>query len=939
MSQSTSARRSQRSNRRLPARFLDAAVEVLQVVPLQREESSPRQESQGNENATTRKTNKSTSSQDSSPTERSNSNESKKRAPKVKCKTDVGRKLPRSKNVQSVRTRSEPMECSACGRAFSSLSSLRRHEQAGSCRWKLDEQGDQEEEVDIEAGEKVHVPKDDAKKRESMCTVCHKNFVDKYTLKVHQRIHTGERPFHCTLCEKKFTQRSALQFHLETHDGQKHECSICGYKFTQARSLKRHMLFHSGHKEMKKKMVNRNYRRIRVPVEVVGGEDYQFMGEKERAFIEVYECEYCKKLFKRVAELTVHIRVHTNERPFECKTCGKCFKQLCHLNGHRSTHHKYVCEECERQFTTAKDLQQHQALDGCANKHVGTADDGEELGPDMMIEQNIVAEMMEQEIEPDNPGESTFRTNDNSACRALENLAENLELEESHTDLDRIHDVATDVLTCDNSGETVDQKNDHSECQKRFRCKICNKKFRLLSYLKDHVKTHSQEKPYVCENCNKRFKTLKCLQNHAGRNSCTGIRPYTCEVCGKSFMYSRYLGTHRCHNTPDKVYQCTVCDRTYRRRDRLLEHLRIHTGERPYACQTCGKTFAKIANFRLHQRVHTGEKKYECKHCGKKFAHNSTLRYHVGTHGAEKAYPCNECQKVFPRLKSLLAHVQSVHNLQADQGKTSYLCSNCGKVYHHLKRLLRHFCAPNGVKQHKCDTCGKGFDRGKQLEIHMRVHTGEKPYECKKCGKRFTQSGGLNDHMLSHTREKKFQCDLCDVRFLRMKSLKKHKLIIHTGVEPHICGQCGATFKYYKAFKKHELLHGQQADPEQKTLTDILVDIEQAINDASPQVEQQDQAVVEVVDSMDQVVRIDHSDMVNGLVIHEDPAHPGQQIIISQTEDGHVLHLIQDPQQVEIDQSIQEIQVETEMEEAQADELLVAVVASVGHHEEVISAP
>ncbi|XP_034947448.1 hyphally regulated cell wall protein 1 [Chelonus insularis] len=53
------------------------------------------------------------------------------------------------------------------------------------------------------------------------CNICHKGFKDKYSVNVHIRTHTGEKPFACSLCGKSFRQKAHLAKHYQTHVTQK----------------------------------------------------------------------------------------------------------------------------------------------------------------------------------------------------------------------------------------------------------------------------------------------------------------------------------------------------------------------------------------------------------------------------------------------------------------------------------------------------------------------------------------------------------------------------------------------------------------------------------------------------------------------------------------------------------------------------------------------
>jgi len=173
--------------------------------------------------------------------------------------------------------------------------------------------------LDEHLDEQKSKPKKAASKK-VMCPYCGKGFGGQGAFKIHELIHTGEKPFACELCDRRFAQKGNLKKHMGTHTGKKpFACKLCPKAYSVKISLKRHMLCHANEEGVSLEDLN-----------------IDFLNKKQK---KPFECTRCTKKFKWQSILTEHMRAHTGERPFVCAICGSGYVAKNNLNTHMKKRH------------------------------------------------------------------------------------------------------------------------------------------------------------------------------------------------------------------------------------------------------------------------------------------------------------------------------------------------------------------------------------------------------------------------------------------------------------------------------------------------------------------------------------------------------------------------------------------------------------------------
>ncbi|KAG6454622.1 hypothetical protein O3G_MSEX008787 [Manduca sexta] len=175
--------------------------------------------------------------------------------------------------------------------------------------------------------------------------------------------------------------------------------------------------------------------------------------------------------------------------------------------------------------------------------------------------------------------------------------------------------INTSMKTLTENLNQVDSNSENYECHLESeeknksekvlqQCDQCGKSY-PPGYIRIHMLTHGNDRPYSCKYCPKKFKVPGGLHSHILWNH-KRTRNHKCEVCNATFISSSSRSSHiRKNHLKEKKYRCDNCGKRFFSKSELQRHSLTHTGVKNFHCHLCDKSYQTRYGLNVHLRSHS----------------------------------------------------------------------------------------------------------------------------------------------------------------------------------------------------------------------------------------------------------------------------------------------------------------------------------------------
>ncbi|XP_051513398.1 zinc finger protein 423-like isoform X3 [Myxocyprinus asiaticus] len=557
-----------------------------------------------------------------------------------------------------------------------------------------------------------------------------------------------------------------------------------------------------------------------------------------------YPCNQCDLRFTSFEGFQAHLKSHL-ELLLRRQSCPQCNKEdfdsqealLQHLTIHyTTTSTQYVCESCDKQFSSVDDLQKH-LLDMHTFVLYHCTLCQEVFDSKVSIQVHLAVKHSNEK--------KMYRC---TACAWDFRKESDLQSHVKHSHLGHPTGPGSTgkARKCIFCGETfgteVELQCHITTHSKKYNCRLCGKAFHAIVLLEKHLR----EKHCIFDggNGNGNGGSQNGTPNGVTQSSKRSATGSTGEQVDLQNMLLKGSGQETANSheasggeeeldASEPMYACDICGAAYTMESLLQNHrLRDHNirpgeddaGSRKkkadfikgnHKCNVCSRTFFSENGLREHAQTHRGPAKhYMCPICGERFPSLLTLTEHKVTHSKSlDTGTCRICKMPLQSEEEFIDHCQMHPDLR--NSLTGFRCVVCMQTVtstlelkihgtFHMQKLSSSgvsgggggsaSSSPNGQLQvhklYKCALCLKDFKNKQEL---VKIDVNGLPYGlCAGCMSRGTNGQSptvvVTPQEFGEKGTSGLRCPECSVKFETLEDLESHVQVDHPEMSPETSG-------------------------------------------------------------------------------------------------------------------------------------------------------